>query len=361
METAKYQVFVSSTFEDLQAERRAVMEEILNTGHFPAGMELFQASNAPQWDYVKKRIATSDYFLVIVAERYGSTEGGVSFTQREYEYAIECGVPVAAFVLSDSARRTWPRDRIEQGQEENIGKFRDLVSKRLYKAWGNVGELRTAIVSTLHDLSRDFPRPGWVRSDSVKFINLVETDPSSKTASSTLIAAVDRDLSTAGYYRSQQVLDFGIEVVNAKVIVSLVFEATINPTKAYGADVYKPKVSPPKGVKLLENRYSIDGVEVGEYMTVTAAVRDRLCVKYQLASNKLELEDRHSWPSPVLDYKIRFRRSDLFDFEVGRLVGRGSPDPIASTLDGDSLVFIGKGAALTAQGVRWKLLRARPH
>lgn len=39
----RYQIFISSTFEDLKDERAKVMETILNNDCFPAGMELFPA------------------------------------------------------------------------------------------------------------------------------------------------------------------------------------------------------------------------------------------------------------------------------------------------------------------------------
>ena len=35
----RHQVFVSSTFEDLQEERRAVIDGLLQEGCFPCGME----------------------------------------------------------------------------------------------------------------------------------------------------------------------------------------------------------------------------------------------------------------------------------------------------------------------------------
>ena len=37
----KYQVFVSSTYEDLQEERKKVMEALLQMNCFPVGMEYF--------------------------------------------------------------------------------------------------------------------------------------------------------------------------------------------------------------------------------------------------------------------------------------------------------------------------------
>jgi hypothetical protein len=58
----KHQVFVSSTFQDLQNERRVVMEQILNMGNIPVGIELFQAANESQWNYIKRRIYSCESY-----------------------------------------------------------------------------------------------------------------------------------------------------------------------------------------------------------------------------------------------------------------------------------------------------------
>ena len=53
MQKKKLQVFVSSTFKDLKVERQTAVQAILETGHIPAGMELFIAEDASQWDIIK--------------------------------------------------------------------------------------------------------------------------------------------------------------------------------------------------------------------------------------------------------------------------------------------------------------------
>lgn len=68
----KYQIFVSSTYEDLKEERKEVTQAILECNCFPAGMELFPASNKSQWEIIKRVIDESDFYLVIIAGRYGS-------------------------------------------------------------------------------------------------------------------------------------------------------------------------------------------------------------------------------------------------------------------------------------------------
>ena len=95
----RYQVFVSSTFTDLVAERKSVVQALLSLDHFPAGMELFPASDDDQWALIKGVIDDSDYYIIIIAARYGSvSEEGVSYTEKEFDYAVSIGKPVLAFL-----------------------------------------------------------------------------------------------------------------------------------------------------------------------------------------------------------------------------------------------------------------------
>lgn len=41
---------------------------------FPVGMEYFNASDSSQWEVIKSLIRECDYYVLIVAGRYGSIE-----------------------------------------------------------------------------------------------------------------------------------------------------------------------------------------------------------------------------------------------------------------------------------------------
>ncbi len=41
----KYQVFISSTYEDLKEERDQAIKAVLEMGHIPVGMEMFSAAD----------------------------------------------------------------------------------------------------------------------------------------------------------------------------------------------------------------------------------------------------------------------------------------------------------------------------
>jgi len=169
----KYQVFVSSTFEDLQEERRAVIAAVLAMGHIPVGMEAFNASDEDQWTNIKRRIDKADYYIVIVAERYGAEKDGKSYTQMEYEYAVEQGVPVAAFLLKADARRSWPNHKVEHSKAAKVETFRELCKKKMVSFWTSAGDLSGAVVLSLTELIQLKPRVGWVRSDSVPSSNVL--------------------------------------------------------------------------------------------------------------------------------------------------------------------------------------------
>ena len=69
----RYQIFISSTYSDLLEERRAVMDAILDLKCFPSGMEMFPAVDMEQFEYIKQIIDESDYYVLLLAGRYGST------------------------------------------------------------------------------------------------------------------------------------------------------------------------------------------------------------------------------------------------------------------------------------------------
>ncbi len=95
----RYQVFVSSTYTDLLEERRNVIQALMEMDCIPAGMELFPAADEEQFEFIKRVIDDCDYYIVIVGGRYGSTtSAGISYTEKEYDYAREKGLRVIALL-----------------------------------------------------------------------------------------------------------------------------------------------------------------------------------------------------------------------------------------------------------------------
>lgn len=176
----RYQVFVSSTYKDLQEERQLAIEALLNKGCFPVGMEYFPAANEEQMEVIKRLIDGCDYYIVIIGGKYGSveTKSGKSYTQLEYEYAISKGIPVAAFFHKDI--NSLPGERLEDNDEgrAKLDAFIKLVQKKLCKSWANPHELAFGIVTSLDFMFENYPRQGWVRGggmDTIEMLKEIDT------------------------------------------------------------------------------------------------------------------------------------------------------------------------------------------
>ena len=161
----KYQIFVSSTYEDLKEERDQVIKAILEMGHIPVGMEMFSAADEEQWEIIKRLILESDYYIVVVANKYGSIgPGGISYTEMEYDFAVENKVPTLGFALDDKA--PWPSERGEDTPKarKSLGGFKKKVKSKLVNFWSNKDELHAKVSVALVKTMTANPRVGWVKS-----------------------------------------------------------------------------------------------------------------------------------------------------------------------------------------------------
>lgn len=162
-----YQVFVSSTFQDLQEERKEVMQALLELDCMPAGMELFPASNDDQWTLIKRVIDACDYYLLIIGGRYGSTnDEGKSYTQMEFEYALETGKPIISFLPKKPEDIPSGKSEKDPEKQQKLEAFKMLAQKKLVKYWESPEQLGSIVSRSMIKLIKDFPAEGWVRAGS---------------------------------------------------------------------------------------------------------------------------------------------------------------------------------------------------
>lgn len=127
----KFQVFISSTYEDLKTERQRVQDIVLSMYQIPIGMEMFSAADEEQWEIIKDHIDNSDFYVLIIGHRYGSViedgpDAGISYTEKEYNYAVDNGIPVLAFIIDKTAPTTI--EKIEKNLD-SIPKLQSFVKK----------------------------------------------------------------------------------------------------------------------------------------------------------------------------------------------------------------------------------------
>lgn len=165
----RYQVFVSSTFEDLHEERREVMQALLALDCIPTGMELFPAADEESWELIKRFIAGCDYYVVIVGGRYGSVGlDGKSYTEMEYDYAVGAGLPVLAFLHGDPGKIASEKTEATDEGKARLEAFRKKIKDvRHAKYWTFSKELPGLVALGMSSLLKIKPRVGWIRADQV--------------------------------------------------------------------------------------------------------------------------------------------------------------------------------------------------
>lgn len=169
MDDSKYQIFVSSTYEDLIQHRKKVIETVLSLYHFPVGMEMFSADDAEQWDIIRETIDVSDYYIIIIGHRYGSTGSqGLSYTEMEYDYAKNLGIPILAFVRNRDVATTGSE---RENDPDKLKKLEDFIAKaksnKMCDFWEGIDDLSAKVAIALPKVMRRTPRTGWVRADAM--------------------------------------------------------------------------------------------------------------------------------------------------------------------------------------------------
>ena len=209
----RYQAFISSTYEDLKEERKNVIQAILENDCFPSGMELFAASNKKQWDIIKSTIDECDFYIVIIAGRYGSIgtdEQGnkVSYTEMEFDYALKSGKPIIA-LLYDNIDNL-PKSKCEQTKNKSakLKAFRlKAMNGRMIRYWSNKDNLKSevsyAINKLVHDENNDMI--GWVSANILQDYPLETKIDKDTDDSERQVCLKEKELLEK--YSRQQILD----------------------------------------------------------------------------------------------------------------------------------------------------------
>lgn len=165
----RYQVFVSSTYADLKQERQRVIQALMEMDCIPAGMELFPAADDEQWAFIKRIIDDCDYYLIIIGGRYGSlTPEGISYTEKEFNYALERGLKIIALLHEEPDSIPVNKSDIDPVLRQKLKAFRDKVAtNRLVKFWKIADELPGMVALSLSKTIKTYPAVGWVRASSV--------------------------------------------------------------------------------------------------------------------------------------------------------------------------------------------------
>jgi len=159
----KHQVFVSSTYKDLIEERQQVIHALLELDCIPSGMELFPATDEDAWTLIKEVIDHSDYYLLIIAGKYGSVNSeGISYTEMEFDYAISTNKPIICFLHQDIDSLAGSKIEKKEELQIKLKNFSEKANLKHCKYWKNGEDLGGKVSRSLVQLKKKHPSDGWV-------------------------------------------------------------------------------------------------------------------------------------------------------------------------------------------------------
>jgi hypothetical protein len=136
-------------------------------------MEAFTATDDRGWQTIRSVIDRTDYYVLLLAGRYGSTDkDGLSWTEKEYEYAASKQIPTLVFIRSKASITANLLDDdplLRKSLEAFKGRVRD---RHHCVEWATKEELVSCVSSALGNQINDdedsgMSRPGWYRGDEL--------------------------------------------------------------------------------------------------------------------------------------------------------------------------------------------------
>ena len=127
----KKKVFISSTYLDLANYRKGIWKLLRNYNVTISGMESFGARKSDVLSTCLREVEKADVFLCVIAMKYGSIEetSNKSYTQLEYEKAIECNLDVLVYLIDENNGLVLPKN-VDIGENaESLKLFKEQIKR----------------------------------------------------------------------------------------------------------------------------------------------------------------------------------------------------------------------------------------
>jgi hypothetical protein len=131
-------------------------------------MELFPAADDDAWTLIERVIDASDYYLLVIGGKYGSIDPAteLSYTEREFDYAVAAGKPVMAFLHENPDDIAAGKSEKSEEAQAKLAAFRKKVEQLKHvKYWGNADSLQGKVAMSFAAFTKSYPAIGWIRGD----------------------------------------------------------------------------------------------------------------------------------------------------------------------------------------------------
>ena len=160
-------IFISSTYKDLASCRAEVEKQLVGLEQAVKGMEYFGSSSDTPLDVCRNKLRECKLMILLIGVSYGSIESssGKSYTELEYEYATELGIPVLVYEADLSSPNVGiPLDAIDYENKSRLDTFKLTVEKsHLISRFTSIDDLGKRIA---HDVPAELEKLSFIDSFS---------------------------------------------------------------------------------------------------------------------------------------------------------------------------------------------------
>ncbi|WP_111895085.1 DUF4062 domain-containing protein [Acinetobacter sp. MB5] len=167
----RYQVFISTSGQEMLPERSVLCQTLVGMGFFAWGLEQRTPLSTA---LARRQIDDCDYVVMLLGSHYGEQSmSGVSYMQLEYIYAVSKNKPIIAFIHSDIESRRDVLPKEPDIVQEKFHAFRQILQQEVEHIFyfRNLRELELTVRMNMSNMLIRYPALGWVRPQNTQQLN----------------------------------------------------------------------------------------------------------------------------------------------------------------------------------------------
>ena len=167
----RYQVFISTSGQEMLPERSVLCQTLVGMGFFAWGLEQRTPLST---SLARRQIDDCDYVVILLGSQYGEQSvSGVGYMHLEYIYAVTKQKPIIVFMHEDPLSRDLSLQDQKPELREKFLEFRKLLQQEADQifTYRSMRDLEMAVRFNMLQMLERYPVSGWVRPQNTQLLH----------------------------------------------------------------------------------------------------------------------------------------------------------------------------------------------
>ena len=167
----RYQVFISTSGNEMQPERIVLSQTLVGMGFFSWGLEQRTPLSTA---FARRQIDDCDYVVILLGSQYGEQSvSGVGYMHLEYIYAVTKQKPIIVFMHEEPLSRDLSLQDQKPELREKFLEFRKVLQQEADQifSYRSMRDLEMAVRLNMPQMLERYPVAGWVRPQNTQLLH----------------------------------------------------------------------------------------------------------------------------------------------------------------------------------------------